>query len=38
MKELAGTLSVGLPQVRVDLYEVNGKIYFGELTFSIGVV
>ena len=33
MKELAGTLSVGLPQVRVDLYEVNGKIYFGELTF-----
>ena len=23
----------GLPQIRVDLYEVNGKIYFGEMTF-----
>lgn len=26
-------LSEGLPHVRVDLYEINGKIYFGELTF-----
>lgn len=33
MKELAEKLSVGIPQVRVDFYEVNGKIYFGELTF-----
>lgn len=34
MKELAEKLSQGIPQVRVDLYEVNGKVYFGELTFS----
>lgn len=33
MKVLASKLSKGLPQVRVDLYEVDGKIYFGELTF-----
>ncbi len=33
MKQLAGKLSDGLPQVRVDLYEINGKVYFGELTF-----
>ena len=33
MKELAAKLSKGLPEVRVDLYEVNGKIYFGEFTF-----
>lgn len=34
MKELAAVLSKGIPQVRVDFYEVNGRIYFGELTFS----
>ena len=34
MKELASVLSEGIPQVRVDFYEVNGKIYFGELTLS----
>lgn len=33
MRELAGKLSVGIPQLRVDFYEVNGKVYFGELTF-----
>lgn len=33
MKKLAGKLSQGFPQVRVDLYDINGKIYFGELTF-----
>ncbi len=33
MKMLASILSKGLPQVRVDFYEVNGKVYFGELTF-----
>lgn len=33
MKELAAKLSKGLPHVRVDLYEINGKVYFGELTF-----
>ena len=34
MKELAKKLSLGIPQVRVDFYEVNGEIFFGELTFS----
>ncbi len=33
MKELASILSKGLPHVRVDFYEVDGKIYFGEITF-----
>ena len=26
-------ISNGIPHVRVDLYNINGKIYFGELTF-----
>lgn len=30
----AETLSKSFPEVRVDLYNVNGKIYFGELTFT----
>lgn len=34
MIELAKVLSKGVPHLRVDLYEVNGKIYFGELTFA----
>lgn len=33
MKELAATLSKGYPHLRVDLYNVQGHIYFGELTF-----
>lgn len=33
MKELASKLSKGFPQVRVDFYEIDGKIYFGEMTF-----
>ena len=33
MKELASKLSKGIPHVRVDFYEVDGKVYFGELTF-----
>lgn len=33
MKELAAKLSEGTPQLRVDFYEVNGKVYFGEMTF-----
>ena len=33
MKEIATTLSKGFPHVRVDLYEVSGCIYFGEITF-----
>lgn len=34
MKYLAGVLSQNIPQLRIDFYEVNGKVYFGELTFS----
>lgn len=34
MKELAEKLSHGIPHVRVDFYEVNGQVYFGEMTFS----
>lgn len=34
MKEIASKLSKGIPQVRVDLYNINGKIYFGEMTFA----
>ena len=33
MKVVASKLSKGIPHVRIDLYEVNGKIYFGEITF-----
>ena len=31
--EISKKLSKGIPHVRVDLYNINGKIYFGELTF-----
>lgn len=34
MKVLAAKLSAGIPHVRVDFYEVNGQIYFGEMTYS----
>lgn len=34
MCEMARSLSNGLKFVRVDLYELNGKVYFGEMTFS----
>ena len=30
---IAEKLSIGIPHVRVDLYEVNGMVYFGEFTF-----
>lgn len=33
MKELSAKLSVGFPQIRIDWYEANGKVYFGEFTF-----
>lgn len=36
MKGMAEKLSRNIPHLRVDFYEVNGKIYFGELTFSSG--
>ena len=34
MYDVASKLSEGFPILRVDLYEVDGKIYFGELTFT----
>lgn len=34
MKMLAEKLSQNIPHLRVDFYEVNGKVYFGELTFT----
>ena len=33
MKQFAKLLSRSMAFVRVDFYEVNGKLYFGELTF-----
>lgn len=33
MIKLARKLSYGIPHVRVDFYIINGKVYFGELTF-----
>lgn len=33
MLEVAAKLSNHIPHVRVDLYNINGRIYFGELTF-----
>lgn len=34
MIDAAARLSKGFPVVRVDLYEVDGKPYFGEMTFT----
>ena len=36
MKAIAAKLSQGMRHVRIDLYELNGKIYFGEYTFFHG--
>ena len=36
MIELAEKLAKPFPFVRVDFYDINGKIYFGELTFYSG--
>lgn len=36
MKEIAAKLSKGMRHVRIDLYELGGKIYFGEYTFFHG--
>ena len=33
MKQLAEELSKGIPHVRVDFFEANGKVYFSEFTF-----
>ena len=34
MKKLAAKLSKGIPHVRVDFYEADGHVYFGEMTYS----
>jgi hypothetical protein len=34
MKRISKALSAGCPFLRVDLYEIDGKVYFSELTFS----
>lgn len=36
MKQIAAKLSKGMKFVRIDLYEINGKVYFGEFTFFHG--
>ncbi len=36
MKRIVSILAEGFPHVRVDLYDINGKIYFGEMTFTNG--
>lgn len=36
MIEFSRILSKNIPHVRVDLYSINNKIYFGELTFYHG--
>lgn len=32
---LAAKLAAGHPHLRIDFYEVNGKVYFGEITFFL---
>lgn len=34
MKDLAVKLSHNIPNVRIDFYDINGQVYFGEITFS----
>lgn len=34
MEKMAEDLAKGFHQVRVDLYNIDGKIYFGEMTFT----
>lgn len=36
MLKIANILCVGFKHVRVDLYEINDEVFFGELTFSPG--
>lgn len=33
MKQYAAKLSTDIPFVRVDFFDINGKVYFGEFTF-----
>lgn len=34
MLTIASRLSQGFPEVQIDLYNIDGKIYFGEMTFT----
>ena len=34
MKRMAEILSADFEYVRVDMYEIDGKVLFGELTFT----
>ena len=36
MKELARTLAKNIPLARIDFYEIDGRIYFGEITLYPG--
>ena len=36
MKDIAAKCSQGMKFVRIDLYEIDGKVYFGEYTFFHG--
>ncbi len=36
MIQFSEKLSKGIPFIRVDFYEINGKLFFGELTFYPG--
>lgn len=36
MYQLAEKLAIGTSELRVDFYEINGRVYFGELTFFDG--
>ena len=36
MIELSEKMSSGIPFVRMDWYEINSKLYFGEYTFYPG--
>lgn len=37
MADIAERLAVGTPLVRVDFYDIDGKLYVGELTFTPGL-
>lgn len=36
MIEIARRLSEGFPEVRIDLYNIGGRVFFGEMTFFDG--
>lgn len=36
MKSIVEKISSGFDQIRIDLYDINNKVYFGETTFTNG--